>query len=90
VNTLAGQMGNIALASFTSPPINSLDLNVQKNFKVTERFNFQIRATATNALNHTQFLTPAAAQLAIGSSTFGHVTSTQSPRILVLQGRINF
>jgi hypothetical protein len=90
VNTLPGQMGNIALGAFTSPPVNSLDLNVQKDFKLTERFNFQLRATASNALNHTQFLTPAAAQLAIGSSTFGHVTSTAASRVLVLQGRINF
>ena len=89
VNPAAGQLGNVGLGSYTAPPTDQLDLNVQKNFRITERFNFQLRATATNALNHTEFSAPST--LSINSPSFGRITTTaQSNRILVLQGRINF
>jgi hypothetical protein len=91
VNPLAGQLGNVALGSITAPPANVLDLNLQKSFKITERFAFQLRATATNALNHVQFAAPATANLNINSTTFGRITTTATgPRILVLQARLNF
>jgi hypothetical protein len=36
-------------------PINSWDLALSKEFRVKERFKFEIRLDAFNALNHTQF-----------------------------------
>ena len=89
INPAEGQLGNVGLGSYTSPPTDQVDLNVQKNFRTTERFNFQLRATATNALNHTEFSEPST--LSINSPSFGRITTTaQSNRILVLQARLNF
>ncbi|HEX6895995.1 MAG TPA: hypothetical protein VF146_12030, partial [Bryobacteraceae bacterium] len=92
VNPAPGQLGNLPLGIFTAPPGNQLDLNLQKQFRITERFNFQLRATATNALNHTQFSAPPApyTNLNINSPTFGRLTTDVGPRILVLQARFNF
>jgi hypothetical protein len=36
----------------TGQATNAVNLAMQKNFKLTERFNFQFRATAFNVLNH--------------------------------------
>jgi hypothetical protein len=93
VNPAAGQLGTLGLGAFNAPPGNQLDLNVQKTFKISERFNFQLRATATNALNHVQFAPPTAANLNINSTTFGRITTSAvggGPRIMVLQARLNF
>jgi hypothetical protein len=38
--------------SLTGQATNAVNLAMQKNFKVTERVNFQFRATAFNVLNH--------------------------------------
>jgi hypothetical protein len=96
VNPAAGQMGNLGLASFTGPGSTTLDINLIKRIRVNERFNFQIGATATNALNTPQFANPLYSatlgnNLNINSTNFGRITtSATGPRILVLQGRINF
>jgi hypothetical protein len=95
VNPAAGQLGSLGLNTFTSPPGNVLDLNLQKSFRISERFAFQLRATATNSLNHVQFAAPlstaATQNLSINSTTFGRITSTANPaRVLVLQARLNF
>jgi Carboxypeptidase regulatory-like domain/TonB-dependent Receptor Plug Domain len=92
VNPAAGQLGNYPLGTLTAPPGNQLDLNVQKQFRISERFNFQLRATATNALNHTEFAAPTVGNLNIDSTTFGRITTTApgTDRVLVLQGRLNF
>ena len=92
VNAPAGVLGNYPLTTLAAPPGNQLDLNLQKQFRITERFNFQLRATATNALNHPEFSPPTAANLNINSTTFGRITTivTGTQRIMVLQGRINF
>jgi hypothetical protein len=92
VNPAPGQLGNFPIANLTAPPGNQLDLNIQKQFRITERFNFQLRATATNSLNHTEFAPPTATNLNIDSTNFGRITSvvTGSARVLVLQGRLNF
>src|SRR5205807_717574 len=52
VNPLAGQLGALGLNTFTAPPGNVLALNLQKDFRITERLRIQLRATADNALNH--------------------------------------
>jgi hypothetical protein len=88
-------LGALGLNTFTSPSSNTLDLNLQKSFRITERFAFQLRATATNSLNHVQFAAPQSTatvqNLSINSTTFGRITTSASgPRILVLQARLNF
>jgi hypothetical protein len=93
VNPLPGQLGNLGLQAITLPPGNQLDLDLQKTFRISERFNFLFRATATNALNHPEFnslATTAVNNLNINSTNFGHFLGDVGPRILVLQARLNF
>ena len=95
VNSAPGQLGNLALGSIIGPGINQLDLSLTKRFTINERFSFELRSTAQNALNHPQWGNP---NLNINSTTFGHITTNTvngSPtanygRLLVLQGRFNF
>ena len=91
INPAAGQLGNFGLGMLTAPSGNQIDINLQKQFRISERFNFQLRATATNALNHTQFAAPSSSNLNIDSTTFGRITSSGSAaRVMVLQARLNF
>jgi hypothetical protein len=86
-------------------PINSWDLALSKEFRVKERYKFEIRLDAFNALNHTQFDgVNANATFAGPNSTsisnlanertnpsgFGAVTSTRPPRNMQLSARFEF
>ena len=67
--------------------INS-DLSLNKNFRVSERFNAEFRAEALNAFNKPEFATP---NLTIGSSSAGQIQGTLGfPRLVQLGGRITF
>jgi hypothetical protein len=47
--------GNVARNSEVDAPSNRLDATIRKNLKLGERSNFEMRMTATNALNHFNF-----------------------------------
>ena len=93
VNPLPGQLGSLAYGSIRGPGAKILNVNLKKTIRITERFNFQIGATALDATNTPVFNDP---DMNINSPTFGRITGTstslQAPgnRILVLQGRLNF
>ncbi|MCU1259402.1 MAG: Cna domain protein, partial [Bryobacterales bacterium] len=55
----AGQLGNAprTLSGLTGPLVQTLDLSVQKNFKIGEKRRIQFRVDALNALNHPIFRT---------------------------------
>jgi hypothetical protein len=57
----AGQLGNAprTLASLTGPMVQTLDMSVQKNFKIGEKRGIQLRVDALNVLNHPVFRNPA-------------------------------
>lgn len=98
-----GQIGNNA---FFGPGTENIDLSLQKEFRVHDRFNFQLRGDAFNVLNHTQFnaINSTLNYSAPGSTTitnpasatpaqyngFGSVSAANSPRIVQLNGRITF
>ncbi|MBZ5624442.1 MAG: carboxypeptidase-like regulatory domain-containing protein [Acidobacteriia bacterium] len=74
------------------------DLNIQKETRITERFRLQIRATALDVLNLTNFL-PGAGGNGTTTSTFGQITQgyrdisgTVDPgaRIIEFLVRLNF
>ncbi len=91
VNATPGNIGTLPLGAFTAPGVHQVDLNIKKRIRFSERFNFELGATATNATNHPVFDAPNAANRNINSTSFGRSTTTSnSPRILVLQGRLNF
>jgi hypothetical protein len=64
------------------------DLSLNKNFKLTERFNAEFRAEALNAFNTPEFNGP---NLAVDSSAAGQITGTLGfPRLVQLGGRLTF
>lgn len=69
--------------------LGRLDVNLQRTFKIRERFSFQIRMDALNVENHSQFNPP---DLNPINSTFAKVTNNTSStmRFLEIQGRIKF
>lgn len=99
-------IGNIGAYPFFAPGTENVDLTLQKEFRVKERYNFQLRADAFNVLNHTQFSginstlnynapgatvnTNPASATPAQFNGFGSVSSAADPRIVQLIGRITF
>lgn len=63
--------GNLGRNTIIGPGFEDLDFTLIKNTKITERFNFQIRADAFDLLNQANFTQPIST---VGSSTFGLIT----------------
>jgi hypothetical protein len=99
---LPGTLGNLAQTFFTGPRFFDLDTSLAKRFRISERFNFELRTDWLNATNHPDFSfgggTAGSIDLSINSPTFGRVLATgASPgaggnnnRIIVMSGRLNF
>lgn len=79
--------GNARRGTINGPGFNALDLGVYRNFRIVERLNFQFRAEAFNAANHTNVQT-------VGTSattgTFGEVTGYRDARIMQFAGKFTF
>lgn len=89
---------------YRGPHYFDMDLNLFKNFKFGERFNFAIGAQAFNAFNHPNFGLPNST-FYTGDSTFGTISSMQgtptspygnflgfdsSPRVMQLSAKLVF
>jgi Carboxypeptidase regulatory-like domain len=89
---------------YRGPRYFDMDLNLFKNFKLGERFNFAVGAQAFNAFNHPNFGLPNSTFFT-GDPTFGTITSMQgtptspygnflgfdsSPRVMQLSAKIVF
>jgi hypothetical protein len=80
--------GTAKRGTIQGPGFNRFDLGVYRNFRIVERLNFQFRAEAFNALNHTNVNS---VTTAVGSSTtFGEVTGYRDARILQFAGKFTF
>jgi hypothetical protein len=93
VNPAPGQLGNLGLATFRAPGFIQLDVNLIKRIRINERFELQLGATARNITNTENFGAPTTSNTSINNVNFGRITATATgavPRIIVLQGRINF
>jgi hypothetical protein len=80
--------------SIEGPGFNTLQLGIYRNFRIVSRLNFQFRAEAYNAANHTN---PNNINTAAGSTgTFGEVLQTttaqayRDARILQFSGKFTF
>ncbi len=88
-----------------TPPINSWDLALSKEFRVKEKYKFEVRLDAFNALNHTQFNGVNAGAVFSGPNSttitnlanettnrngFGSVSSVRLPRQMQLSARFEF
>jgi hypothetical protein len=77
-----GEPGTASRRSFFGPGETNFDLDVLRNFKVSETKQFQFRFEAFNAFNHAQFFGPKSVQGEILDSNFGYVISAQPPRLV--------
>jgi len=66
--------GNAGIGTVTGPGINSVDLSLVKNMKVTDGVRLQFRVEAFNAFNHLIMGDPVTE---FGNPLFGQVTSTR-------------
>ena len=86
-NPTPNTFGNCSVGNVTGPAYANLDLNLHKNFLVTENKRLEFRFEALNAFNHPVWTFsggPANGSFDPGSPTFGQVTGSQSARSLQL------
>ena len=68
----AGTWGNLGRYIATGPGALEFDTSLQRKFKLTEKFRFDLRATAYNLANHPIYSNPSGNS---SSSSFGRITS---------------
>ena len=79
--------GTAKRGTIEGPGFNRFDVGIFRNFRIVERLNFQFRAEAFNAPNHTNVQTIGTSAT---SSTFGQVTGYRDARILQFAGKFTF
>ena len=79
--------GNTRPNIILGPGYQTWDLSVFKTIRFEQRVNFQLRAEAYNVFNHTNF---SGVQATLGSSNYGQITGTGTPRILQLGAKLRF
>jgi len=98
-----GELGSLAKGAIIGPRQVSMNASVQKNTKLSERFNLQLRVEGFNIINHRNFATPtvgftqgartsaAGAASAVPNATSGQITGVYSPaRQLQLGAKLTF
>lgn len=79
--------GTLGRGAVRGPGYWNTDLSLGKNFRVTERVQFQIRMDAFNAFNHTNLSSFSGDVL---NSSFGRFTNTRGARVAQLNARLSF
>jgi hypothetical protein len=70
------------------PGEHNLDISINRQFQVRERFQAQLRGEFYNAFNTPQFSAPGTT---VGSSSFGVITSSAvAPRLIQLGLKMRF
>jgi len=84
-----GELGDTGRNFFIGPPQFQTDASLTKNFKLTERFNFDLRVDARNLTNTVSFGFPGAV---FGLSSFGLIrdNTVSGSRRIQLSGKFNF
>jgi len=78
--------GNEKRGTINGPGFGKVDFGVHRNFRIWERVNFQFRAEAFNATNHTNVQSVTTAE----GTFFGEVTGYRDARILQFAGKFTF
>ncbi len=86
---LPGSLGNTGRNYFVGPKRFEMDMSISKNIRLTERFNFDLRADAKNVFNIKHFGLPTAIQ---NSTTFGRIRDgvNSTSRRIQLSVKVNF
>jgi len=92
-----GVYGDTSRDEFRGPGYFNMNLSVAREFSITERFKFQLRADATGLTNTPHFANP---QAQVGGANFGIITGTLQPggffgpdpgsRVIWLGARLQF
>jgi TonB dependent receptor len=84
-----GTLGDLGINNLVGPNYFDVDVALSRQFHVRERQYFEIRAESFNIQNRANYLSPASAGLAGGTSgsvlngsTFGKILTDVSPRIM--------
>jgi hypothetical protein len=97
-----GTYGTIGRNTLRQPGINNFDIGLGKQFAITERLRFQIKADAFNAFNHHQYAGDVGGLLVAGSggnsaidnnvndSKFGLITQSSKSREYQFSGKVTF
>jgi Carboxypeptidase regulatory-like domain len=80
-NPAPGTIGSLQRRTFNGPTVSNLDMAVAKTTKIRENQTIEIRAEASNVLNHPSFYVNADPN--VNSTTFGKITTTFYDRRLV-------
>src|SRR5262249_56181235 len=80
--------GDAGRNSVYGPPLETMDVALQRAFRLTERLNFQLRGEAFNALNKVNLGTPSRF---VNTPQFGTITMAMTPgRELQVSARLSF
>ncbi|MDQ6666293.1 MAG: hypothetical protein M3Z23_18095, partial [Acidobacteriota bacterium] len=84
-----GQFGNAGRNYFRGPGLFDIDMSLIKRTRITERFNLELRADATNLTNTPSFGLPTQS---FASSTFGRIRSSveSASRKIQLGAKVDF
>ncbi len=85
--TMAGQFGNEGRNVVRGPGIETVDLSLFKNFKITEAVHIQFRAECFNLFNHANLGLP---ENDVQSPAFGQILQAGSPRLVQLAAKLIF
>ncbi len=81
------RFGTAGRSILRGPGTINFDMNLVKNFAITERWKFELRGEFFNAFNNTNFGLPAAS---VGAPAFGTIRSASAGRAVQLAARITF
>jgi len=82
-----GTVGMLRPNSLVNPGYINFDINLQKNFALTEKMNLELRCSFYNAFNHANLGSPGSS---FTSSNFGKITSATDPRVVEFGTRFSF
>jgi hypothetical protein len=74
----------------TGPGYVDIDVALQRQFQLTERFAMQFRAESFDVANKPNFYNPTGASLQAGSSSFGTITQANDPREMQFSVKVLF
>jgi hypothetical protein len=84
---LPGQWGNAGRDTITGPAQFSLNASLGRTFRVSDRFNLDLRVDSTNALNHVAFT---AWNTVVNGATFGLPAAANAMRSMQTTLRLRF
>jgi hypothetical protein len=87
ITPLSGQWGNAGRNSIIGPSRFSLDASLERTFRVTDKWNADLRVDSTNALNHVAFTSWGTT---LDNAQFGLPTAVNAMRSMKVTLRVRF